>query len=135
MSPEMKRLAHAEEMAHERARVLAAESIDAELASRDAEWLAGHLGSCPDCSAVAEEYRALHVELHGLSAPETPRDLWARTSAGLDLIDAAAARRSPRSFGTVRAGRRPLISTVSAPSRTLSRTDLASSNWAWSWSK
>ena len=114
MSPEMKRLAHAEEMAHERARVLAAESIDAELASRDAEWLAGHLGSCPDCSAVAEEYRALHVELHGLSAPETPRDLWARTSAGLDLIDAAAARRSPRSFGTVRAGRRPLISTAVA---------------------
>lgn len=114
MSPEMMRLGRDEARVHERARSLAAASVDAELTPTDAEWLAGHLEACPDCAAAAEEYRANHLELGLLSMPEPPRDLWARTAAGLDLVDAAAARRSPGSAAAWPAGRRPLISTVVA---------------------
>jgi hypothetical protein len=114
MSPDMKRFDHAGEAAHERARMLAAESIDAELETQDAEWLAGHLASCPDCAAVAEEYRALHLELRELATPETPRDLWARTSAAFDRIDGVEAGHAASGSRGGRAGRRPLVSTALA---------------------
>jgi anti-sigma factor RsiW len=84
MSLETKRLFGADETIHDRARMLAAESVDGSLAPGDAEWLDAHLGACPDCAAVAEEYRAIHLELGSLATPEPPRDLWARTSAALD---------------------------------------------------
>jgi hypothetical protein len=114
MSAESKRLARAEQLTHERARLLAAQSVDTELESGDAEWLNGHLDSCGDCAAVAEEYRAIHAELRSLSMPEPPRDLWARTSTALDRVDASWAGRS---LGIGKAGladRRPLLSTVMA---------------------
>jgi len=117
MSTGTRRHFGADDPLHRRARMLAAESVDTELAPGDAEWLAGHLGSCPGCAAVAEEYRAVHLELRGLSAPEPPRDLWARTSAALDGAEAARAGRSrgsARAVRATRAGRRPLISTAVA---------------------
>ena len=114
MSPEMMRFTREEARIHERARSLAAESVDTELAPADAEWLASHLEGCSDCAAVAEEYRANHLELGSLSIPDPPRDLWARTAASLDLVDSAAARRSPGWAVARPAGRRPLISTVVA---------------------
>ncbi|MFI5259873.1 MAG: hypothetical protein ACHQ01_09745 [Candidatus Limnocylindrales bacterium] len=110
----MKRLGSDPKPIHERARNLAAESVDAELEPNDAEWLAGHLEACPDCAAVAEEYRAIHLELSSLPVPEPPRDLWARTAAGFDLADAAASRRSPRSAGASPVSRRPLFATAVA---------------------
>lgn len=114
MSRDLDRLARADVLAHERARTLAAESVDTNLDPGDAEWLAGHLVACPDCAAVAEDYRAIHTELRSLSTPEPPRDLWAQTSARLDLIDAAAAPGSPGMGKASRAGRMPLISTAVA---------------------
>jgi hypothetical protein len=84
------------ERAHEKARMLASEAIDAELEPADATWLADHLGRCDDCAAVAAEYRALHDELRALPLPEPPRDLWARTAAALDEVDGSAARRASR---------------------------------------
>ena len=106
----------AERILHERARMLAAEAVDVELEPRDADWLAGHLSACPDCSAVAAEYNSIHAELHSLAMPEPPRDLWARTAAGLDRIDSAAPGRTPHLAGkargaAVRAGSGPLIGT------------------------
>ncbi len=114
MSRDTKRLIRDERLIHERARSLAAESIDTELETGDADWLASHLGACPECAGVAEEYRAVHLELGALPAPEPPRDLWARTAAGFDLVDAAAAGRSPRSAGVSPAGGRPLVATAVA---------------------
>ena len=114
MSPEMKRLVGADEPTHDRARMLAAETIDGPLEPGDSEWLEAHIGACPDCAAVAEEYRAIHLELGSLATPEVPRDLWARTSAALDQIDAKAARRSPGKAGAARPGNRPLVATAVA---------------------
>lgn len=119
MSPEMKqpnvkRPDRAEELAHERARLLSAESVDAQLDPTDHAWLADHLGTCADCAAIDEEYRAIHDELRNLPAPEPPRDLWARTSAALDTVDAAASRKAPGGSRTAGFGRRPLFSTAIA---------------------
>ncbi len=113
MSPEMTR-SRADEAIHERARMLAAESVDAALAPGDAEWLDGHLATCADCATAAEEHRAIHEELRSLATPELPRDLWARTSAAFDRIDAAPGSRSRGAGRAVRSSHWPLISTAVA---------------------
>ena len=110
MSADVKR-PRADEAIHERARMLAAESVDAALEPVDAEWLEGHLGSCTECAAVAQDHRAIHDELRSLATPEPPRDLWARTSAAFDRVDAAGGLRSRGAGGTVRRSRVPLVST------------------------
>ena len=86
----------AAEKAHASARMLSSTAIDDELAPSSAVWLAAHLRGCDECTLVAEEYRAIHAELRGLATPEPPRDLWARTAAGLDAIDRTSARRPGR---------------------------------------
>lgn len=86
----------AAEKAHASARMLSSAAIDDELAPTSAKWLAAHLRGCEECRLVADEYRALHDELSGLATPEPPRDLWARTAAGLDAVDRASARRLGR---------------------------------------
>ena len=113
MSPEMTRPFGADEPIHDRARMLAAESVDAPLEPGDAEWLDAHVGACPGCAAVAEEYRAIHHELRSLATPEPPRDLWARTSAAMDQIDAKAGR-SPAKLASARRSNRPLFATALA---------------------
>jgi predicted anti-sigma-YlaC factor YlaD len=77
---------------HERARVRAAERMDAALDPAEAAWLDEHLAGCADCRAVAEAFAADQLALRGLreTTPEAPRDLWARTAAG---IEQEAARR------------------------------------------
>jgi hypothetical protein len=110
----MKRPVDAGDQAHERARMLAAESIDTQLASADSEWLESHLDVCPDCAATAAEYQAIHLELRGLAAPQPPRDLWARTAAALDGIDGSAAKRRGERAPVSRPSRRPLLSTAIA---------------------
>jgi hypothetical protein len=113
MSPEILRHSAADQAVHERARMLAAEAVDGPLEPGDAEWMDAHLAGCADCAAVAEEYRFIHVELRSLAAPLPPRDLWARTSAALDLVDARAPG-SSRGLGVARTGNRPLIATAVA---------------------
>jgi hypothetical protein len=113
MSPEMN-LLRAAELAHERAGLLAAESVDSALEPQDAEWLDGHLSGCTGCRAIADEYREIHAELRSLARPEPPRDLWARTAAALDVVDAGAGRRALRRTGSRPAGSRPLIGTAVA---------------------
>ena len=105
MTPELRRAPSrptdkASERAHEKARMLASDAIDAELAPADAAWLDGHLAGCSDCQSAADDYRSLHDELRGLALPEPPRDLWARTSAGLDSIDRSRAGRASRAGWT-----------------------------------
>jgi hypothetical protein len=84
----------AAERAHQKARLLASEEIDAKLSPADAAWLAVHLRGCAACQSVADEYRVNHDELRGLATPEPPRELWARTSAGLDAVDRRRAGRT-----------------------------------------
>ncbi len=83
---------------HERARVRAAERLDAPLATSEAAWLETHLAGCPACDAIAEAYVADRLALRELRevAPEPPRDLWARTAAGIER-ESATRRREPRS--------------------------------------
>jgi hypothetical protein len=66
--------------------------MDAALEPAEAAWLDEHLAGCADCRAVADAYTADQLALQGLreTAPEAPRDLWARTAAG---IEQEAARR------------------------------------------
>ncbi|MGZ6267043.1 MAG: zf-HC2 domain-containing protein [Candidatus Limnocylindrales bacterium] len=114
MKPEYPASLPAVERLHERARSLAIEAIDSELEPFDAAWLEAHLGTCPECNAIAEQHRAIHLELRSLEVPEPPRDLWARTSAALDAIEgrASGTRRSRPLRG--KTGRSPLFGTAIA---------------------
>lgn len=99
---------------HERARTAAAERLVASLSPAEAAWLDAHLTDCPDCRGVAEAYAADRVALRQLRdvMAQPPRDLWARTAAGIER-EAAADGRSGRS---VRAslGRSPTALTAMA---------------------
>jgi hypothetical protein len=100
---------------HERARLLAADAVDAELPSAaDATWLADHLSGCPDCAAAAADLAAIHDELHSLAYPEPPRDLWARTAASLDALGSRPAPRRSRASTREWAAVRPMIGTLIA---------------------
>ena len=103
-----------QQLAHDRARMLAAEVVDVELEPQDAEWLDGHLSACPDCRAIADEYLEIHAELRSLAMPEPPRDLWARTAAALDVVEAASGKRALGRTGGGQVSRRPLIGTAVA---------------------
>lgn len=72
--------------AHERARALAAERMDWSLDRGDETWLERHLGDCPSCRAMAQDYLDIRAGLRGLrdATPPPPRDLWARTAAAIE---------------------------------------------------
>ena len=109
----MSSVTRTEKQAHETARRLASESLDRRLSAGEAAWLADHLRRCPACRTVADEYRAIHDELRALPTPEPPRDLWARTSAGLDQVDRDRSRRSGRrASGGLRLGRLGLATSL-----------------------
>ena len=69
--------------------------MDAALEPAEAAWLDEHLAGCAECRAVADAYAADQLALRGLreTTPEPPRDLWARTAAGIE--QEAAAPRPP----------------------------------------
>ena len=71
---------------HERARVRAAERLDGPLGLAEATWLEEHLAACADCAAVAASYADDRAALRALrdTAPQPPRDLWARTAAAIE---------------------------------------------------
>ncbi len=86
MSPLFRR-----ETDHDRARELAALEVDEPLAPVDAGWLDVHLATCAECTAIADAYHAdrlLFAPLRG-TAPQPPRDLWARTAAAIDAESTA----------------------------------------------
>ena len=89
---------------HDRAKSRAAERLDEPLEPTEAAWLDEHLASCPECFAVAEAYDADRLGLRAMreTAPEPPRDLWARTAAAIEheaaghgRASTGAGRRSP----------------------------------------
>jgi hypothetical protein len=93
-----------EVMTHLRARRLAAVRLDQALPPGDEAALEAHLGGCPDCRAVAAGYEADRLALRAMAPVEPPRDLWARTSAGLELERArhpSSAPRGPRRWGPI----------------------------------
>ena len=81
---------------HERARTRLAEQMDEPLWAEESAWLQDHLGRCADCRRVADEYAAQREALRALRPPMPPRDLWARTSAALDMLEARSRRAAPR---------------------------------------
>ena len=95
---------------HDRARSRAAERLDAPLSEAESTWLEDHLAGCAACTATAEAYEADRLALRSLGAtmPEPPRDLWARTSAGIEQA-AAGQRRLDRT-----ATRRPIVAQFGA---------------------
>lgn len=92
---------------HERARTRAAERIDSPLDPAEAAWLDAHLDECPRCAAVAAAYDADRLELRSLRdiPVEPPRDLWARTAAGIEREAAHRGRGPRRAGGTAPRGR------------------------------
>jgi len=81
---------------HERARTRAAQWLDGPLDPAEAAWLEGHLSECRSCRRRANEYFENRDRLRTLRdvAPLPPRDLWARTSAAIEL-ESQRRRRTP----------------------------------------
>jgi hypothetical protein len=71
---------------HERARLRLAERMADDLEIEEAAWLDAHLADCPFCTSVAAQFAADRLALRALrdAAPQTPRDLWARTAAAIE---------------------------------------------------
>lgn len=69
---------------HARYRELIAARLDKPLTRVQLRTLNGHLKKCAACQSIEAEYRSQRDLLRGLAVPIAPRDLWARTSAGLD---------------------------------------------------
>ena len=101
--------------AHERARIRAAERLEAPLDRSEAAWLDAHLRECPACAAVAAAYAADRAALRRLrdANPEPPRDLWARTAAGIER-EAAARGRRRRAVASSPVPSRPAVGALSA---------------------
>ena len=89
---------------HARARFRAAERLDGPIDPTESAWLDDHLETCAACRDAAVAYAAQGQELRSLAdrPPVPPRDLWARTAAGIEqesmFRDRTAGRRSPRSL-------------------------------------
>jgi hypothetical protein len=85
-----------------------AERMAGGLGVDEAAWLDEHLAACAACTGVAAQYAADRVALRGLraTAPEPPRDLWARTAAAIES-ESGGHRSDPRRVPR-RASRFPL---------------------------
>lgn len=81
---------------HERARLRVAERMAGDLGAEEAGWLDQHLAGCPPCAALAAQYAADRLALRALrdTAPEPPRDLWARTAAAIEQ-ESSGSRANP----------------------------------------
>ena len=99
---------------HERARVRAAERLEAPLAPAEAAWLEAHLKGCSACAGIADAYAADRAMLRRLrdANPEPPRDLWARTAAGIERE--AGARGRNRRAASPLPPTRPAVGALSA---------------------
>src|SRR6187401_2833728 len=77
---------------HARYRELIAARLEKPLSRVELRQLNAHLKTCPSCKVVEGDYRAERGLLRSLPPLSPPRDLWARTSAGLDREVARAYR-------------------------------------------
>jgi hypothetical protein len=97
---------------HERARVRLAERMDEPLDPAESAWLEAHLAGCSACREIDTEYRNDRALLRAMRVVPPPRDLWARTSAALDMEQDASRSRRRR-----RTRRRAGLSVVAFPRR------------------
>lgn len=99
---------------HERARVRAAERLEEPLPAGEESWLESHLAACEPCRAIAEAYATDRLALRQLRAEpaEPPRDLWARTAAGIER-ESGARRPVPRPTRSRRATSLPALGALS----------------------
>ena len=99
--------------AHERARALAAQRLDAPLEAGDAAWLDEHLAGCDACRSVAAAYEADRLALRAMRdrQPEPPRDLWARTASAIERESSARGGAARRATGSRRP--RPALGVLS----------------------
>jgi hypothetical protein len=111
---------------HARARARAAERLTEPLDADEAAWLESHLAACDECSAIAADYVAQRLELRSLlnPAPVPPRDLWARTSAAIELESKGAAHGRAR-----RSSLRPFALLAGALVVAVAVGTLTSSRW------
>lgn len=100
------------EASHDRARALISLGFLEPIEPAEAAWLEAHLAGCLECRTDSAAYEADRLLLRTLRdrSPEPPRDLWARTAAGIERSSgrrdhAATPGRAPRRF---RFGRVPL---------------------------
>lgn len=89
---------------HEEFRELISTRLDAPLPRHLQRQLAKHLATCTACRSVQSDYLEQRRMLRSLPTVPPPRDLWARTSAGLDR---ELARRPARGVGPGRDARVP----------------------------
>ncbi|HEY7025311.1 MAG TPA: zf-HC2 domain-containing protein [Candidatus Limnocylindrales bacterium] len=69
---------------HAKYRELIAARLDKPLTRVELRTLTSHLKKCAACQTIEADYRSQRSLMRGLAQPIPPRDLWARTSAGLD---------------------------------------------------
>jgi hypothetical protein len=79
---------------HQRAATLLAERMDGPVGLTESTWLDEHLASCPACAAIAAAYEDERLALRALrdDPPQPPRDLWARTAAGIEAAGSGGRR-------------------------------------------
>jgi hypothetical protein len=97
MTLPFRRRHHDSEGSHDRARSLVSRVMVEPIDDDEQAWLDRHLGSCTECRRDRDGFLADRELLQSLRdrAPEPPRDLWAKTSAALDLESRARGRRDP----------------------------------------
>ncbi|HUG46931.1 MAG TPA: zf-HC2 domain-containing protein [Candidatus Limnocylindria bacterium] len=97
---------------HARYRQLISDRLAGQLSVLEERQLVRHLLACAECRAVHNDYHEQRRKLRSLPPQSPPRDLWARTSVGLDR---EMARRSwPAAGGPRRVPRAALAGTVAA---------------------
>ncbi len=78
--------------AHDRARARLAERMTEPLDPEESAWLDAHLVGCEACREVDAAYQRDRAALRAMRVVPPPRDLWARTSAALDMEQGRAGR-------------------------------------------
>jgi hypothetical protein len=98
MTLPFRRRHHDDEAGHDRARSLVSREMLEPISGDEATWLERHLEACQECRRDREGFLADRDLLRSLrgTAPEPPRDLWARTSAAIDREARARGRRDTR---------------------------------------
>lgn len=95
-------------MTCEQALILISAALDGEVTEAERAALEEHLGTCPDCAALSEDFGVFSVALSGMNV-DAPDDLTARIDAALDAeaapaVSAPAKRsRHSRAWGSLAA--------------------------------
>lgn len=82
---------------HDRARARLAERMTEPLEPEESAWLDAHLVDCAACRDIDAAYHSDREYLRAMRVIPPPRDLWARTSAALDMEQARSGGNRRRS--------------------------------------